>query len=134
MAYPLSFSATESSFTPSTQILNLQTNQRNQVTTVGVLNNFGNLVGVPFGCDVTNLSVTASANATDNEVFTVVTSSGFNTAYTNTAVMCTILSATSSCSFSGLVSVAANSRIGISQLIPSGTPAGWSVTGGMICK
>jgi hypothetical protein len=32
------------------------------------------------------------------------------------------------------VAIPANSRIGVSQTIPTGTPAGWNVTGGIICK
>ncbi len=130
----LSFAAAESAFTPSTQIFNLQTNTRVQLTTVGTLNALTNILFTAFGCTLTDLSVFASANSTDNEVFTVVTSSGFSTSYSNTAATCTISAGTSSCSFTGSVTIAANSRFGVTQTIPTGTPAGWNIAGSIICK
>jgi hypothetical protein len=130
----LSFAAAESSFTPSTQVFNFQTNTRTQITTLGTLNALGNIVYTPFGCTVTDLSVSASANAADNEVFTVVTSSGFNLTYSSTAATCTMAAGTSSCSFTGSVVIPANSRFGVSQTIPTGTPAGWNIAGGVTCK
>jgi hypothetical protein len=88
-----------------------------------------------FGCTLTNLSITASANTTDNEKFSVFTTASANsTSYTNTAATCTITSGTNSCSFTGTVVIPANVRFGVEQQTPTATPSGWSFGGGLICK
>jgi hypothetical protein len=134
--YLLSFSAGESSFTPSTQVFNLQTNQRTQLTTPGTLNAYSNIVGFGYACTLTGLTVTGSANTSDNEVFSVITTSGFGTTYSTAGgvATCTISSGTSSCNWSGSVSIPAGSRVGVSQTIPTGTPASWNVTGAITCR
>src|SRR5205085_217534 len=91
----LTFFATESSFTPSNQAFNLQSGGRTQITSAGTLNSANNIVLTPSGCTLTKLEAFGSANTTDNEVFTVVTTaSPMVTPYSTTLATCTISTGT----------------------------------------
>lgn len=97
----------------------------------------GGLQGLAWtinGCTATNMTVTASAPATDAHIFDIGVSPNFELSY---AVIgsCTLATGTTSCSWNGNVPVAANSKIGVIQrMATTPTPSGWMLAGTVRCQ
>jgi hypothetical protein len=96
----------------------------------------GGLGGWPYtasGCTATSMIINASANAVNNEVFTLVTGVIASTTYTPSSVVtCTIAPGANSCSWNGNEAIPANRIFAITQTTV-GTP-NWTVAGTLKCQ
>lgn len=124
----LETSILQNSFTPNTAVYHLRTGSRTQLTTVGTLNAATNLLYTSAGVTVIKIEAVASANTNADHVFSLIVTTGpFVTAYTTTALTCTMLNGTNSCSATGNIVIPPGSLFGISDFYGSTTPAGFTV-------